>query len=92
MEPGLQYIQAGIQEGQFKPVVERTFLLEQIVEAYRYMKSNQQMSREGQHRGCAPLSDSMKHCIMAIAVDSALANVYHLLLGHSFSVQPHSGA
>jgi hypothetical protein len=41
MERGLQYIQAGIQEGQFKPVVDRTFLVEQIVEAYRYMESNQ---------------------------------------------------
>jgi len=48
LERGLQYIQAGIQEGQFKPVAERTFLLEQIVEAYRYMESNQQMSPEGQ--------------------------------------------
>jgi len=48
LERGLQYIQAGIQEGQFKPVVERTFLLEQIVEAYRYMESNQQMNPQGQ--------------------------------------------
>jgi hypothetical protein len=40
----------------------------------------------------APLSDSMKHCIMAIAADSDLANVYHPLLGHSFSVESHSGA
>ncbi|MEW6499194.1 MAG: hypothetical protein AB1589_42935 [Cyanobacteriota bacterium] len=46
MERGLQYIQAGIQEEPFKPVVERTFLLEQIVEVYRYMESNQQMSTE----------------------------------------------
>jgi NADPH:quinone reductase-like Zn-dependent oxidoreductase len=48
LERGLQYIHAGIQDGQFKPVVDRTFLFEQIVEAYRYMESNQQMSREGQ--------------------------------------------
>jgi hypothetical protein len=42
--------------------------------------------------GCTPLSDPVKHCMMAIAADSDLANVYHPLLGHSFSVQSHSFA
>lgn len=34
--------------------------------------------------GCAPLYDSVKHCMMEIAADSDLANVSHPLLGHSF--------
>ena len=35
--------------------------------------------------GCAPVSDPANDCIMAIAADSDLANVYHPLLGPSFS-------
>lgn len=42
--------------------------------------------------GCAPLYDPVKHCMMAIAADSDLANDYHPLLSHSFSVQSHSEA
>jgi NADPH:quinone reductase len=45
LERGLQYIKAGIDSNQFKPVVDRTFPFEQIADAHRYMESNQQMGR-----------------------------------------------
>jgi hypothetical protein len=42
--------------------------------------------------GCAPMYDPVKYCMMEIAADSELANAYHPLLGHSFSVELHSAA
>jgi len=35
----------GLKDGRFKPVVDRTFPLDQIVEAHRYLESNQQVGK-----------------------------------------------
>jgi len=35
----------GLKDGRFKPVIDRTFPLDQIVEAHRYLESNQQVGK-----------------------------------------------
>jgi NADPH:quinone reductase-like Zn-dependent oxidoreductase len=40
-----EYVYAGLNSGALKPVIARTFVLEQIVEAHRYLESNQQMGK-----------------------------------------------
>ncbi len=42
---GKQYIYDGLEAGKLKPVIDRTFTLDQIVEAHRYMESNQQSGK-----------------------------------------------
>lgn len=42
---GKQYIYEGLQSGALKPVIDRTFSLEAIVEAHQYMESNQQKGK-----------------------------------------------
>jgi NADPH:quinone reductase-like Zn-dependent oxidoreductase len=42
LEKAKQYIDNGLASGALKPVLDRSFPLEQIVEAHRYMESNQQ--------------------------------------------------
>jgi NADPH:quinone reductase-like Zn-dependent oxidoreductase len=42
---GKQYIRDGLQSGKLKPVIDRTFSLDAIVEAHRYMESNQQRGK-----------------------------------------------
>jgi NADPH:quinone reductase-like Zn-dependent oxidoreductase len=42
---GKQFIYSGLQSGALKPVIDRTFPLESIVEAHRYMESNQQTGK-----------------------------------------------
>jgi NADPH:quinone reductase-like Zn-dependent oxidoreductase len=42
---GTQFIYAGLESGALKPVIDRTFPLESIVEAHRYMESNQQKGK-----------------------------------------------
>ncbi len=37
----VRYIKELIESGQFKPVIDRTYPLDQIVEAYRYVESGQ---------------------------------------------------
>jgi NADPH:quinone reductase-like Zn-dependent oxidoreductase len=37
-----QYIYKGLESGKLVPILDRTFTLDQIVEAHRYMESNQQ--------------------------------------------------
>lgn len=39
------YVLQGLAAGQFKPVIAKTFPLEQIIDAYRYMESNQQIGK-----------------------------------------------
>ncbi|MFQ5990114.1 MAG: zinc-dependent alcohol dehydrogenase family protein [Candidatus Methylomirabilales bacterium] len=39
---GTRYIYEGLETGRLKPVIDRTFRLDNIVEAHRYMESNQQ--------------------------------------------------
>lgn len=42
LEKGKQYIYNGLDSGTLRPILDRTFSLEKIVEAHRYMESNQQ--------------------------------------------------
>ena len=42
LERAKQYIYKGLESGKLVPILDRTFTLEQIVEAHRYMESNQQ--------------------------------------------------
>jgi len=42
---GKKYIYEGLQSGALKPVIDRTFSLEAIVEAHQYMESNQQKGK-----------------------------------------------
>jgi len=45
LERARKFIVDGLSAGQLKPVVAKTFPLEQIVEAHRYMESNQQVGK-----------------------------------------------
>jgi NADPH:quinone reductase-like Zn-dependent oxidoreductase len=42
---GKQFVTAGLTSGALKPTVDRTFPLEKVVDAHRYMESNQQMGK-----------------------------------------------
>lgn len=42
LERAKQYIYRGLESGKLVPILDRTFTLDQIVEAHRYMESNQQ--------------------------------------------------
>jgi NADPH:quinone reductase-like Zn-dependent oxidoreductase len=44
-ERGKRFINEGLADGSLKPIIARTFPLEQIVEAHRYMESNQQFGK-----------------------------------------------
>ena len=45
LERGKQFINEGLADGSFKPIIARTFPLEQIVEAHRFLESNQQIGK-----------------------------------------------
>jgi NADPH:quinone reductase-like Zn-dependent oxidoreductase len=45
LERAKQFINEGLAEGSLKPIVARTFPLEEIVEAHRYLESNQQIGK-----------------------------------------------
>jgi NADPH:quinone reductase-like Zn-dependent oxidoreductase len=45
LERGKQFINAGLADGSFKPIIAKTFPLEKIVEAHRYLESNQQIGK-----------------------------------------------
>lgn len=45
LERGKTYIYQGLKSGAFKPIIDRTFSLDNIVEAHRYMESNQQRGK-----------------------------------------------
>jgi NADPH:quinone reductase-like Zn-dependent oxidoreductase len=45
LERGKTFINSGLADGSFKPIIARTFPLEQIVEAHRYLESNQQIGK-----------------------------------------------
>ena len=45
LSAGKQFVTAGLTSGALKPTVDRTFPLEKIVEAHRYMESNQQKGK-----------------------------------------------
>ena len=42
---GKQFIYSGLKNGTLKPIIDRTFPLDSIVEAHRYMESNQQKGK-----------------------------------------------
>ncbi|MGE5755727.1 MAG: zinc-binding dehydrogenase [Planctomycetaceae bacterium] len=45
LERGKRFVNEGLAEGSLKPIVARTFPLEEIVEAHRYLESNQQIGK-----------------------------------------------
>ena len=45
LERGKRFITEGLADGSLKPIIARTFRLEQIVEAHRYLESNQQIGK-----------------------------------------------
>jgi len=42
---GKQYIYEGLESGKLKPIIDSTFPLDAIVDAHRYMESNQQKGK-----------------------------------------------
>jgi NADPH:quinone reductase-like Zn-dependent oxidoreductase len=45
LRKGVEFVNSGLADGSLKPVVARTFPLGQIVEAHRYLESNQQIGK-----------------------------------------------
>jgi NADPH:quinone reductase-like Zn-dependent oxidoreductase len=45
LERAKQFINQGLADGRLKPIIAKTFPLEQIVEAHRYLESNQQFGK-----------------------------------------------
>jgi NADPH:quinone reductase-like Zn-dependent oxidoreductase len=45
LERGKKFINEGLADGSLKPIIAKTFPLEQIVEAHRYLESNQQIGK-----------------------------------------------
>ncbi len=45
LERGKQFVNEGLAEGSLKPIIAKTFPLEEIVEAHRYLESNQQFGK-----------------------------------------------
>ncbi len=45
LERGKQFVNEGLAEGRLKPIIARTFPLAEIVEAHRFLESNQQVGK-----------------------------------------------
>ena len=45
LQRGKEYIYRGLESGSLKPIIDRTFPLANIVEAHRYMVTNQQKGK-----------------------------------------------
>lgn len=45
LERAISFIRQGLESGQFKPIIDRTFAFDDIVEAHRYLESNQQFGK-----------------------------------------------
>jgi NADPH:quinone reductase-like Zn-dependent oxidoreductase len=45
LERAKEFINGGLADGSLKPIIARTFPLEEIVEAHRYLESNQQFGK-----------------------------------------------
>jgi NADPH:quinone reductase-like Zn-dependent oxidoreductase len=45
LECGKRFVNEGLADGSLRPIISRTFPLEQIVEAHRYLESNQQVGK-----------------------------------------------
>ncbi|WP_437190590.1 zinc-dependent alcohol dehydrogenase family protein [Planctomicrobium sp. SH527] len=45
LQPAVDFINGGLESGALKPIIAKTFPLDQIVEAHRYLESNQQIGK-----------------------------------------------
>jgi NADPH:quinone reductase-like Zn-dependent oxidoreductase len=45
LERGKRFVNDGLADGSFRPIIAKTFPLEEIVEAHRYLESNQQIGK-----------------------------------------------
>jgi NADPH:quinone reductase-like Zn-dependent oxidoreductase len=45
LERGKRFVSEGLADGSLKPIIAKTFPLEEIVEAHRYLESNQQIGK-----------------------------------------------
>ena len=45
LQKGKEFVNSGLADGSFRPLIARTFPLEQIVEAHRFLESNQQIGK-----------------------------------------------
>jgi NADPH:quinone reductase-like Zn-dependent oxidoreductase len=45
LERGKRFVNEGVADGSLKPIIAKTFPLEEIVEAHRYLESNQQIGK-----------------------------------------------
>jgi NADPH:quinone reductase-like Zn-dependent oxidoreductase len=45
LERGKTFVNSGLADGSFKPIIAKTFPLDKIVEAHRYLESNQQIGK-----------------------------------------------
>jgi NADPH:quinone reductase-like Zn-dependent oxidoreductase len=45
LERGKRFVNEGLADGSLRPIIARTFAFEQIVEAHRYLESNQQIGK-----------------------------------------------
>jgi NADPH:quinone reductase len=45
LERGKRFVNDGLAEGSLKPIIAKTFPLEKIVEAHRFLESNQQFGK-----------------------------------------------
>ena len=44
-ERGKRFVNEGLADGSFKPLIAKTFSLEKIVDAHRFLESNQQVGK-----------------------------------------------
>ncbi len=45
LQRGVEFIEKGLAAGHLKPIIAKTFLLDDIVAAHQYMESNQQIGK-----------------------------------------------
>ena len=45
LERGKRFVNEGLADGSLKPIIAKTFPLEEIIEAHRYLESNQQIGK-----------------------------------------------
>ena len=45
LKRGIDFVVGGLASGKLKPVIAKTFKFDQIVEAHRYLESNQQIGK-----------------------------------------------
>jgi NADPH:quinone reductase-like Zn-dependent oxidoreductase len=45
LKKGVEFVNSGLADGRFQPIIAKTFPFEQIAEAHRYLESNQQIGK-----------------------------------------------